>query len=152
MKLERVEGYNWSDYDKKTGIDPTLNDILSSKLIDSVIDCILNGFADRTIKNQLYELYGMNSYSASFIVNKSHYILNEREEKQTENLLMKQNSRLFKLYRDCMENGDRKNALSVLSEINKLNGLLRQKVEISNDFFTLDLGITTKEENNDNQQ
>ena len=138
MKLEKVEGYNWSDYDKKMGIDPTLNDILSSKLVDTVIDCILSGYADRSIKNQLYELYGMNSYSASFIINKSHSILNEREEKQTENLLHKQNSRLFKLYRDSLDRGDNKTALSVLSEINKLNKLYVTKVEVSTDNYILD--------------
>ena len=54
--------------------------------------------------------------------------------------------RLFKLYRSALEREDHKSALMILQEINKLNKLYVNKIEISSDTFTLDLGFsdTTK--------
>ena len=48
-----------------------------------------------------------------------------------------------------MNKGDSKTALQVLQEINKLNKLYVNKIEISSDTFTLDLGLsdTTKKDN-----
>ena len=50
--------------------------------------------------------------------------------------------RLFRLYRSAIEKNDHKSALSILQEINKLNKLYVNKIEISSDTFTLDLGLT----------
>ena len=61
-------------------------------------------------------------------------------------MLKKQNMRLFKLYRAALEREDHKSALNILQEISKLNRLYVNKIEISSDTFTLDLGLsdTTK--------
>ena len=143
--LTPLEGYDWKNYDYKQGINPSGEDIVSNLVIEQVIDLILGGYADTTIKNLLYNTYGMNSYAVQFIINKAHKSLHTRTEKQTENLLEKQNSRLFKLYRDSVDRGDNKTALSVLSEINKLNKLYITKVEVSTDNYILDFF------NNDNK-
>lgn len=140
--LEPIEGYDWHNYDKKQGINPSGDDILSNLVIEQVENLILDGYSDYTIYNALYQTYGMNSWSVRFIVRKAHSTLLKKQEKQEENLLKKQNFRLFKLYRDALEKNDQKTALEVLKEVNKLNRLYVNKIEISSDTFTLDLGLS----------
>ena len=60
--------------------------------------------------------------------------------------------RRYKLYRSALEREDHKSALSILQEINKLNKLYTQKIEISSNVYTLDLGFETKEIKNDNTE
>ena len=140
--LEPIEGYKWSNYAKRYGINPSGDDILSNLLVESVENLILDGYSDSTIYNALYQAYGMNSYSVRFITRKAHSTLLKKQESQEENILKKQNFRLFKLYRDSLEKNDNKTALEVLKEINKLNRLYVNKIEISSDTFVLDLGIS----------
>lgn len=139
--LEPVEGYKWSNYDKRYGINPTGDDIPSNLVVEQVENLILDGYSDSTIYTALYTAYGMNSFSARFITRKAHSSLLKKEETQEENILHKQNFRLFKLYRKALEKGDERTALAILAEINKLNKLYTQKIEICNDIVTLDLGI-----------
>ena len=146
-----VEGYDPKNYPYKHGIDITLNDVISQKVVSQISDLILCGYTDTTVKNKLYEAYKVNSYQAQTIINKAHKYLSDYTEEQEKNLLHKQNSRLFGLYRAAMNKGDNKTALQVLQEINKLNKLYVQKIEISNDSFVLDLGLTDKT-NNSNEQ
>lgn len=140
-----VEGYNPKNYPYKQGIDATGNDILSQKVIEQISSLILSGYTDATIKNKLWEVYGVNSYQVKFMIAKAHKYLSDYTEEQEKNLLHKQNSRLFGLYRAAMNKGDNKTALQVLQEINKLNRLYVNKIEISSDAFTLDLGISDKQ-------
>ena len=151
--LEPVEGYDWRNYNKKQGIDPTGVDILSNLVVEQVENLVLDGYSDSSIYDILYNTYGMNSWSVRFIVRKAHSTLLKKQEKQEENLLKKQNMRLFKLYRAALEREDHKSALMILQEINKLNKLYVNKIEISSDAFTLDLGIdtTNKSDEQDNQ-
>lgn len=144
-----IEGYDPKNYPYKQGIDVTGNDILSQKVIEQISDLILAGYTDATIKNKLWEAYGVNSYQVRFMIAKSHKYLSDFTEEQEKNLLHKQNSRLFGLYRAAMNKGDQKTALSILAEINKLNKLYVNKIEISSDVFTLDLGLSdiTKKDN-----
>ena len=146
IKLEPVEGYDWRNYDKKKGIDPTGIDVVSNKVIYQAADLLLGGYSEATARDILYETYGLNSYSAKFILGKAYTKLYADEKKEEENLLKKQNMRLFKLYRSALEREDHKSALMILQEINKLNKLYVNKIEISSDTFTLDLGLsdTTK--------
>ena len=142
IKLEPVEGYDWRNYDKKKGIDPTGIDILSNRVIDQAVDLLLAGYSEATARDILYETYGMNSYCVRFILGKAFTKLYTDEKKEEENLLKKQNMRLFRLYRSAIEKNDHKSALSILQEINKLNKLYVNKIEISSDTFVLDLGLT----------
>ena len=142
IKLEPVEGYDWRNYDKKKGIDPTGIDILSNRVIDQAVDLLLAGYSEATARDILYETYGMNSYCVRFILGKAYTKLYADEKKEEENLLKKQNMRLFRLYRSAIEKNDHKSALSILQEINKLNKLYVNKIEISSDTFVLDLGIS----------
>ena len=143
-----IEGYNPKNYPYKQGIDATGNDILSQKVIEQISNLILSGYTDATIKNKLWEVYGVNSYQVKFMIGKAHKYLSDFTEEQEKNLLHKQNSRLFGLYRSAMNKGDNKTALEVLKEVNKLNRLYVNKIEISNDVFTLDLGLTDKTNTN----
>ena len=143
-----IEGYSPKNYPYKQGIDATGNDILSQKVIEQISNLILSGYTDATIKNKLYEVYGVNSYQVKFMIGKAHKYLSDYTEEQEKNLLHKQNSRLFGLYRAAMNKGDNKTALQVLQEINKLNRLYVNKIEISSDTFVLDLGISDKQNNN----
>ena len=146
-----IEGYDPKNYSYKHGIDITGNDVISQKVIEQISNLILSGYTDSTIKNKLYEAYKVNSYQAQTIINKAHKYLSDFTEEQEKNLLHKQNSRLFGLYRSAMNKGDNKTALQVLQEINRLNKLYVQKIEISNDSFTLDLGISDKQTTNNEQ-
>ena len=137
-----IEGYDPKNYPYKQGIDATGNDILSQKVIEQISNLILSGYTDATIKNKLWEVYGVNSYQVKFMIGKAHKYLSDYTEEQEKNLLHKQNSRLFGLYRAAMNKGDNKTALQVLQEINKLNRLYVNKIEISSDTFVLDLGIS----------
>ena len=139
--MKPVDGYDWKNYDKRYGIDGTLTDIPSQLVVEQTMNLILDGYSDGTVYDALVRTYNMNSYSAKFIVRKAHDVLLKKEEKQEENMLQKQNLRLFKLYRKALEKGDEKTALSILSEINKLNKLYTTKIEVTSDVFTLDLGI-----------
>ena len=93
----------------------------------------------------------MNSYCVRFILGKAYTKLYADEKKEEENLLKKQNMRLFKLYRAALEREDHKSALSILQEVNRLNKLYVTKVEISNDNFVLDLGISDTTNKSDEQ-
>lgn len=139
-----IEGYDPKNYPYKQGIDATGNDILSQKVIEQISNLILSGYTDATIKNKLWEVYGVNSYQVKFMIGKAHKYLSDYTEEQEKNLLHKQNSRLFGLYRAAMNKGDNKTALQVLQEINKLNRLYVNKIEISSDTFVLDLGLSDK--------
>ena len=150
--LEPIEGYKWSNYDKRFGINPSGDDILSQKVIEQISNLILSGYTDATIKNKLWEVYGVNSYQVKFMIGKAHKYLSDYTEEQEKNLLHKQNSRLFGLYRAAMKKGDNKTALQVLQEISKLNKLYTQKIEISSNVYTLDLGFETKDIKNDNTE
>ena len=150
--LEPIEGYNWHNYNKKQGIDPTGVDILSNLVIEQVENLVLDGYSDSSIYDILYNTYGMNSWSVRFIVRKAHSTLLKKQEKQEENMLKKQNMRLFKLYRAALEREDHKSALMILQEINKLNKLYTQKIEISSNVYTLDLGFEIKDIKNDNTE
>ena len=141
--LEQIEGYDWHNYDKKKGINPSGDDILSNLVVEQVENLILDGYSDSTIYNALYQTYGMNSWCVRFIVRKAHSTLLKKQESQEESLLKKQNFRLFKLYRESLERNDQKTSLEVLKEINKLNRLYVNKIEISSDAFVLDLGLDT---------
>ena len=143
-----IEGYDPKNYPYKHGIDITLNDVIAQKIVEQISNLILSGYTDSTIKNKLYEAYKVNSYQAQTIINKAHKYLSDFTEEQEKNLLHKQNSRLFGLYRSAMNKGDNKTALEVLKEVNKLNRLYVNKIEISNDVFTLDLGLTDKTNTN----
>ena len=143
-----IEGYDPKNYSYKQGIDATGNDILSQKVIEQISNLILSGYTDATIKNKLWEVYGVNSYQVKFMIGKAHKYLSDYTEEQEKNLLHKQNSRLFGLYRAAMNKGDNKTALQVLQEINKLNRLYVNKIEISSDAFVLDLGISDKQTTN----
>ena len=149
-----IEGYDPKNYSYKHGIDITLNDVISQKVVSQISDLILCGYTDSTIKNKLYEAYKVNSYQAQTIINKAHKYLSDYTEEQEKNLLHKQNSRLFGLYRAAMNKGDNKTALSILQEINKLNRLYVNKIEISSDTCVLDLGLsdTTKKDNEQDNQ
>ena len=147
-----VEGYDPKNYPYKHGIDITLNDVISQKIVEQISNLILSGYTDSTIKNKLYEAYKVNSYQAQTIINKAHKYLSDYTEEQEKNLLHKQNSRLFGLYRAAMNKGDNKTALQVLQEISKLNKLYTQRIEISSNVYTLDLGFETKEIKNDNTE
>lgn len=151
IKLEPVEGYDWRNYDKKKGIDPTGIDVVSNKVIDQAVDLLLAGYSEATARDILYETYGLNSYCVRFILGKAYTKLYADEKKESENLLKKQNMRLFRLYRNALENNDNKSALSILQEINKLNKLYVNKIEISSDLFVLDLGLSDKQNTNDEQ-
>ena len=146
-----IEGYEPKNYPYKHGIDITLNDVISQKIVEQISNLILAGYTDSTIKNKLYEAYKVNSYQAQTIINKAHKYLSDYTEEQEKNLLHKQNSRLFGLYRAAMNKGDNKTALQVLQEINRLNKLYVNKIEISSDTFTLDLGLTDKQTTNNEQ-
>ena len=146
-----IEGYNPKNYPYKQGIDATGNDILSQKVIEQISNLILSGYTDATIKNKLWETYGVNSYQVKFMIGKAHKYLSDYTEEQEKNLLHKQNSRLFGLYRAAMNKGDNKTALQVLQEINKLNRLYVNKIEISSDTFVLDVGLSDKTNNNNEQ-
>lgn len=151
IDITPVEGYDPKNYPYKQGIDATGNDVISQKVIEQISNLILSGYTDATIKNKLWEVYGVNSYQVKFMIGKAHKYLSDFTEEQEKNLLHKQNSRLFGLYRSAMNKGDNKTALQVLQEINKLNKLYVQKIEISNDSFTLDLGLTDKQTTNNEQ-
>ena len=151
IKLEPVEGYDWHNYDKKKGIDPTGIDVVSNKVIDQAVELLLGGYSEATARDILYETYGMNSYCVRFIIGKAYTKLYADEKKEEENLLKKQNMRLFRLYRSALEREDHKSALSILQEINKLNKLYVNKIEISSDAFVLDLGLSDKQNTNDEQ-
>lgn len=144
-----IEGYDPKNYPHKRGIDATGVDIISNKVVEQVANLILAGYTDTTIRDRLYEAYGVNSYQAKFITGKAHTYIMEYEEEQEKNMLKKQNSRLFCLYRSAMNKGDEKTALAILAEINKVNRLYVNKIEITSDVFTLDLGLsdTTKKDN-----
>ncbi len=142
IKLEPVEGYDWHNYDKKKGIDPTGIDVVSNKVIDQAVELLLGGYSEATARDILYETYGLNSYCVRFIIGKAYTKLYADEKKEEENLLKKQNMRLFRLYRSALEKEDNKSALMILQEINKLNKLYVNKIEISSDTFTLDLGLS----------
>ena len=139
-----IEGYDPKNYPYKQGIDATGNDVISQKVIEQISNLILAGYTDATIKNKLWETYGVNSYQVKFMIGKAHKYLSDFTEEQEKNLLHKQNSRLFGLYRTAMNKGDNKTALQVLQEINKLNRLYVNKIEISSDAFALDLGLSDK--------
>ena len=151
IKLEPVEGYDWRNYDKKKGIDPTGIDVVSNKVIDQAVELLLGGYSEATARDILYETYGMNSYCVRFIIGKAYTKLYADEKKEEENLLKKQNMRLFRLYRSALEREDHKSALSILQEINKLNRLYVNKIEISSNVYTLDLGLSDKQNTNDEQ-
>lgn len=144
--IEPISGYDWKNYDKHKGIDASGNDIISNKVIEQVADLILAGYTDETVKTILYDVYGMNSYCTKFIIMKAHRYIMDFEEKQEQNMLQKQNSRLFGLYRKAMDNNDNLTALKILAEINRVNKLYVTKVEVNSDVFTLDLGLNV---NND---
>ena len=145
--IEQISGYDWKNYDKHKGIDASGNDIISNKVIEQVADLILAGYTDETVKTILYDVYGMNSYCTKFIIMKAHRYIMDFEEKQEQNMLQKQNSRLFGLYRKAMDNNDNLTALKILAEINRVNKLYVTKVEVNSDVFTLDLGLNMN--NND---
>ena len=151
IKLEPVEGYDWHNYDKKKGIDPTGIDVVSNKVIEQAADLLLGGYSEATARDILYETYGFNSYCAKFILGKAFSKIYNDEKEESENLLKKQNMRLFKLYRSALEREDHKSALMILQEINKLNKLYVNKIEISSDAFVLDLGLSDKQNTNDEQ-
>ena len=142
IKLEPVEGYDWHNYDKKKGIDPTGIDVVSNKVVDQAVELLLGGYSEATARDILYETYGLNSYCVRFIIGKAYTKLYADEKKEEENLLKKQNMRLFRLYRSALEREDNKSALMILQEINKLNKLYVNKIEISSDAFVLDLGLS----------
>ena len=142
IKLEPVEGYDWHNYDKKKGIDPTGIDVVSNKVIDQAVELLLGGYSEATARDILYETYGLNSYCVRFIIGKAYTKLYADEKKEEENLLKKQNMRRFRLYRSALEREAHKSALMILQEINKLNKLYVNKIEISSDTFTLDLGLS----------
>ena len=146
-----VEGYDPKNYHHKRGIDATGNDVVSNKVVEQTANLILSGYTDSTIRDRLYETYGVNSYQARFIIGKAHTYIMEYEEEQEKNMLKKQNSRLFGLYRSAMNKGDEKIALAILSEINKLNKLYVNKIEISSDNFVLDLGLSDTTNKSDEQ-
>src|SRR5574344_602914 len=112
--LEPIEGYDWHNYDKKQGINPSGDDILSNLVVEQVENLVLDGHSDSSIYDILYNTYGMNSWSVRFIVRKAHSTILKKQEKQEENLLKKQNMRLFKLYRAALEREDHKSALNIL--------------------------------------
>lgn len=149
VKLEPVEGYDWHNYDRKKGIDPTGLDIVSNKVVEQAADLLLGGYSEATARDIMYECYGFNSYCARFILGKAHSKIYNDEKEEKDNLLQKQNMRLFRLYRMAVEQGDTKSALQILSEVNKLNKLYVQKIEVTSDVFTLDLGLGTSDENTD---
>ena len=151
IKLEPVEGYNWRNYDKKKGIDPTGIDILSNRVVQQAADLLLGGYSEATARDILYETYGFNSYCAKFILGKAFSKIYSDEKEESENLLKKQNMRLFRLYRSALEREDHKSALMILQEINKLNKLYVNKIEISSDAFTLDLGLSDTTNKSDEQ-
>ena len=151
IKLEPVEGYDWHNYDKKKGIDPTGIDVVSNKVIDQAVELLLGGYSEATARDILYETYGLNSYCVRFIIGKAYTKLYADEKKEEENLLKKQNMRLFRLYRSALEKEDNKSALMILQEINKLNKLYVNKIEISSDAFTLDLGLSDTTNKSDEQ-
>lgn len=151
IKLEPVPGYDWRNYDKKKGIDPTGIDVVSNKVIEQAADLLLGGYSEATARDILYECYGMNSYCVRFILGKAFSKIYSDEKEESENLLKKQNMRLFRLYRSALEREDHKSALNILQEINKLNKLYVNKIEISSDTFTLDLGLSDKQNTNDEQ-
>ena len=151
IKLEPVEGYDWHNYDKKKGIDPTGIDVVSNKVIDQAVELLLGGYSEATARDILYETYGLNSYCVRFILGKAYTKLYADEKKEEENLLKKQNMRLFRLYRSALEREDHKSALMILQEINKLNKLYVNKIEISSDAFVLDLGLSDTTKKSDEQ-
>jgi hypothetical protein len=149
IKLEPVPGYDWHNYDKKRGIDGSGLDVVSNKVIEQAASLLLGGYSEATARDIMYECYGFNSYCARYILGKAFSKIYDDEKKESEHLLQKQNMRLFGLYRAALERNDHKSALMILQEINKLNKLYVNKIEITSDVFTLDLGLsdTTKKDN-----
>lgn len=143
IDIEAVEGYDPKNYEKHKGIDASGNDIISNKIISQTADLILAGYSDSTVKDKLYETYNVNSYQAKYIIMKGHRFIMDFEEKQEQNMLQKQNSRLFGLYRKAMDNNDNLTALKILAEINRVNKLYTTKIEVTGETLVLDLGLNT---------
>ena len=146
-----VDGYKWTNYDRRYGINASGEDVVSNLVVEQVRDAILDGYSTSYIYQELKATYGMNSYSASFIVQKAMKELQRSEERQEDGLIYKQNARLFKLYRESLEKGDQKTTLAILAEINKLNSLYTKKIEVSTDVFQLDLGLNDNFTDEDKQ-
>lgn len=149
VKLEPVPGYDWHNYDRKRGIDGSGLDVVSNKVVEQAASLLLGGYSEATARDILYECYGFNSYCARYILGKAFSKIYSDEKEESEHLLQKQNMRLFRLYRTALENNDNKTALDILKEISKLNKLYVNKIEISSDTFTLDLGLSDKQTTND---
>lgn len=149
VKLEPVPGYDWHNYDRKRGIDGSGLDVVSNKVVEQAASLLLGGYSEATARDILYECYGFNSYCARYILGKAFSKIYRDEKEESEHLLQKQNMRLFRLYRTALENNDNKTALDILKEISKLNKLYVNKIEISSDTFTLDLGLSDKQTTND---
>ena len=149
VKLEPVPGYDWHNYDRKRGIDGSGLDVVSNKVVEQAASLLLGGYSEATARDILYECYGFNSYCARYILGKAFSKIYSDEKEEAEHLLQKQNMRLFRLYRTALENNDNKTALDILKEISKLNKLYVNKIEISSDTFTLDLGLSDKQTTND---
>ena len=80
--LEPIEGYDWHNYNKKQGINPSGDDILSNLVVEQVENLVLDGYSDSSIYDILYNTYGMNSWSVRFIVRKAHSSILKKQEKQ----------------------------------------------------------------------
>lgn len=150
-KRIEVEGYKPENYEYRKGLNISGEDVPSNAMVEAVIDLILSGFSDQSIKEIIVRSYHTNSYATAFIVNRAHKVLHTREEKQSENIFAKQLSRLFMLYRKCLEKGDERTALQTLAEINKISKLYTQKIEVSGEVYSLDFGFNTGKDETDKQ-
>ena len=127
QKVPVIEGYDVKNYSKVMGIK--IGDPISKQVVSLVMEKVLDGYTLRTIEH-IFEDWHWNSQQVAYIVAQANKEIVKSSRDNKTDIEEKQLQRLLRLYRKCQINGDRKQELNTLAEINKLCNLYVQKVEI----------------------
>jgi hypothetical protein len=135
------ENLKKSKYAEAMGYDPKFKEQETVDIMEAIKNAFLDGYTKNYIASLLTKELDFKSLNAHTLVGKVFtQIVNDKEKRET-GMKEKNIARLERVYARAMDNGDLKNAISALDQLNKLTGLYREKIELSTNDFEFNLGV-----------
>ena len=122
------------------GYDPKFKEEATKLIVDTIEDAYLAGYKKNYIAKLLCEEMGLKCTYAQALCSKVWSMIMDKGDKRADGMKERNLQRLEFLYAECVKNGDYKQAIAALDQLNRLCQLYKEKLEVSSDEFVFKIG------------
>ena len=122
------------------GYDSKFKEEATKLIVDTIEDAYLAGYKKNYIAKLLCEEMGLKCTYAQALCSKVWSMIMDKGDKRADGMKERNLQRLEFLYAECVKNGDYKQAIAALDQLNRLCQLYKEKLEVSSDEFVFKIG------------